>query len=341
MYAYGNKEPAPAKPKEVLCSYDCDLYSKDRIAKFINLEFLYWTVNEGALDYAIKMKKPAWGTPTDAVGHYKRAEFGWDPGFRCSFGYFNAPHYWDAYVQYTYFFSSGHEDTEAPDAPLFLNGTWPHPDPSGIVPLAHADSEINLMMNIVDLLATRRFFPNPHLRIRVNAGAKISWIRQNWEINYRDTAGNKSHLHNQWNFMGAGMQIGTIVDWFLGKQPKGGSFLTAGGSIACLGGDYHNVSKQKSNFAGPGFNPALPLRNAHYQDTRLIPHFQAFAGPSWQRSFKKFRTELFLGYELNIWANLHEVIRTSSDAPTGPKLTTLDSGWIGIQGITFRWNFDF
>jgi hypothetical protein len=333
-----NAPERPVKQKVVTCSYDCDLFSKDTKVEFINLEFLYWTVNEGALDFAIKMKKPAWGDPTDAVGHYKRAEFGWDPGFRFNVGYFNAPHYWDAYLQYTYFFSAGSEHAHAPQAPLYLNGTWPHPDPSGTVPLARADSKINLMMNLIDLLVTRRFHPNPHLRLRVNGGATVGWLRQNWEINFRDTAGNKSHLHNQWRFMGAGIQMGGIFDWFLGK---GGYYVVAGTSLSVLAGDYHNVSKQRSNFSGKGFNPALPLRNAHYKDTRLIPHFQAYAGPSWQQSYKKFRTEIFLGYELNIWANLHEVIRTSSDAPTGPKLTTLDSAWIGIQGITFRWNLDF
>ncbi len=333
-----NAPEHPVEEKVVTCSYDCDLFSKNTKVLFTNIEMLYWVVNEGALDYAIKMKKPAWGNPSDAVGHYKRAEFGWDPGVRISFGYFNAPHYWDEQVQYTYFMSKGHEKTNAPDAPLFLNGTWPQPDPSGLVPLRHASSEINLWMHIVDLIVTRRFHPNPHLRIRVNGGAKIGWLRQNWEINYRDIDGNRSHLHNLWHFVGAGIQIGGIVDWFMGK---GGIYVTGGSSISCMAGDFHNVSKQKSSFSGAGFNPALPLRNAHYHDVRLIPHLQIYAGPSWQQSFKRIRTEVFFGYELNLWANLHEVIRTSSDAPTGPKLTTLDSGLIGIQGVTFRWNLDF
>jgi hypothetical protein len=333
-----NAREHPVKQKVKTCSYDCDLFSKDVKVEFFNLEFLYWTVNEGALDYAIKMKKPAWGAMTDAVGHYKRAEFGWDPGFRCNVGYFNAPHYWDAQIQYTYFLSAGSETAHAPHAPLFLNGTWPQPDPSGTVPLARADSEISFRMHLIDLIVTRRFHPNPHLRIRINGGATVGWLRQQWEINYRDTAGNKSHLHNLWHFTGAGFQFGGIIDWFLGK---GGYYMTGGTSLSFLGGSFHNTSKQKSNFAGAGFDPALPLRNAHYQDTRLVPRFQAYVGPSWQQSFKKFRTEIFFGYEFNIWANLHEVVRTSFDSPTAPKLTTIDSGWIGIQGITFRWNLDF
>ncbi len=342
VVANKKKVERPVQERVVTCSYDCDLFSKDKKVLFVNLEFLYWTVNEGSLDYAIKMKKPAWGTPTDAVGHYKRAEFDWDPGFRFSFGYFNAPHFWDAQVQYTYFYSAGNETAKAPhESTLFLNGTWPQPDPSGLTPLARAESNVSLMMNLVNLVMTRRFHPNPHLRIRVQGGPAIAWVNQRWDINYRDTAGNKSHLKNNWHFVGAGLEIGSIFDWFMGK---GGYYLIAGGSLAFLGGDYHNVSKQNSSFAGAGFDPSLPLRNAHYQDTRLVPHFQIFGGPSWQQSYKKFRTEIFIGYEFNIWGNLHEVIRTSFDtssSPTSPKLTSLDSGWIGLQGITFRWNLDF
>jgi hypothetical protein len=130
-----------------------------------------------------------------------------------------------------------------------------------------------------------------------------------------------------------------MVDWFLGK---GGLFLTAFVSGAIYAGDYHNVSKQKSTDSqGGAFNPSLPLRNTHYQDTRLIPHLQAAVGPSWQQGFGKYRSELFVGYELNLWANLHEVFRTSAAAPTGAKQTFINNSVMGIQGLTVRWNFDF
>ena len=329
-----SEEQEPAKG-----SYDYDLFRKDQKALFINAEFLYWTVNEGALDYAIKMKQPAWGNPTDGVGRYKVADFDWEPGFRINFGYFNAPHYWDAYVMYTYYRGKGHDEVHHPSqGDLFLNGTWPQPNPNNTVPLHSASSDVELRENMVELHATRRFHPNPHLRMRLFGGAGVVWFRQNWEIDYKDVSGISSHLHNQWHFTGAGIRAGFIVDWFLGR---GGIFFTALTSAACFAGDYHNVSKQRSHFSGPGFNPSRPLRNAHYHDTRLVPHFQAAAGPSWQMAFDYLRTELFLGYELNIWTNLHEVIRTSHGAETAPKQTGLNLGMFGTQGVTLRWNLDF
>lgn len=320
-------------------SFDYDLFRKDHKIHFINAELLYWTVNEGALDYAIKMKHPAWGSTTDATGKYKVAGFGWDPGFRVSVGYFNAPHYWDAYLMYTYFRAHGHDEAHRPkQGDLFLNGTFPQPNPTGTVPLSKATSDLEFRESMVEFLATRRFHPNPHFRMRLYGGPGVVWMRQNWEIDYRDINHVSSHLHNQWHFTGAGIRLGLILDWFLGK---GGMFFTGLTSVACYAGDYHNVSKQRSKFSGGGFNPSLPLRNAHFHDTRLVPHFQASAGPSWQMAFGPYRTEVVLSYELNIWSNLHEVIRTSQDAPTAAKQTTLDTGMIGIQGVTLYWNFDF
>ncbi len=48
--------PTPsAAPQAAL--YDADLFNKDKKVWFVNAEFLYWLVNESALDYAIKMDR--------------------------------------------------------------------------------------------------------------------------------------------------------------------------------------------------------------------------------------------------------------------------------------------
>ena len=139
------EQPKYHTDNPVECSYDCDLFNRHKKVFFMNVEALYWAVNEGSLDYAIKMKKPA-NNPTDAVGHYKVADFGWDPGVRVNFGHFNAPHFWDFYGQYTYFRTSGEDSVHAPHkAGLFLNGTFPHPTTTTPAnPLVHAKSEIEL-----------------------------------------------------------------------------------------------------------------------------------------------------------------------------------------------------
>jgi len=322
-------------------SYDTDLFHKDKKVYFVNAEFLYWMVNEGALDYALQMKSPAWGIDTQGVGHYKITDFDWSPGFRLNIGYFNAPHYWDTLLQFTHFKGRGDGHAKTRNVPNeFLNGTWPAPsfDPEG-APLAKARTHIDLRLNLLEGLFTRRFFPNPHLRMRLFGGPAVLWIRQNWEIDYKDTAGQKSHIRNYWRFTGAGIRVGYLVDWFLGR---GGFFFTGLVSGALYAGNYHNVSRQTSTDDMSGFlNPALPLRNVHYHDTRIVPQLQVLAGPSWQMGFGNYRTELFLGYELSIWGNLHEVFRTTQATPTGSKETRINNSLVCIQGVTFRWNLDF
>ena len=325
---------AETPPQKV--SYDTDLFKEGKRVEFINLEFLYWTMSESAMDYALKMKNPARAAPTEGVGHYKVIDFGWNPGFRGNVGYFNAHHYWDVYAQYTYFKCTGHDHAKAPEqSGLFLNGTWPQPSfGSGVdVPLANAHSSVDFSLQQADAIASRRFFPNPHFRMRLFGGGTVAWLRQNWEIDYKDTAGQTSHLHSHWRFTGAGVKAGLFLDWFMGK---GGYYLTTCFSGAVYSGSYHNVSKQRTSL-----NAALPLRNVHYHDTRLVPTFQLLAGPSWQMAYDTVRTEIFIGYELNFWANVHEVYRTSSGTPQAAKQTTMSNSMISIQGLTFRWNLDF
>src|SRR5690348_11615708 len=74
------KEPPP---------FDADLYRRDVQAFTLSGEFLYWRVQEGALDYALSMTGTAWG-PSEcyAQGTYQNATFNGDPGFRMSLRFF-------------------------------------------------------------------------------------------------------------------------------------------------------------------------------------------------------------------------------------------------------------
>ncbi len=125
----------------VLCSgqllasqYDCcepdpcceQQFFVDRCQIFISAEFLYWTVEEGALDYAIKMNQPAWGpTPAFATGKYEIADYDWRPGYRVSLAWYNHPKYWEIKAEYTWLYDKGSDTTNDPSSPdLFVNSTW-------------------------------------------------------------------------------------------------------------------------------------------------------------------------------------------------------------------------
>jgi len=330
-----------SQPQQHKESYDYDLFRKDKKVWFFNAEYLYWTASEPNLDYALKMDQPAWTTTANvyANGDVKHAQFEWDSGLRFNIGYFNAPHYWDAYLQYTWLHNTGHNETRpSGGANEFLTGTWPHPTPGGTLPLDEAHSDLKLNYNVGDFLASRRYHPNPHFRMRMIGGITAAWMEHTWKLHYRDTTNQKSHIRNRWSFKGAGLRSGLTLDWYLGKTDI---YLTGGASAAVLAGQYHNSSKQTSTFAGANFDPSIPMRDIHYQDTRLTLTGQILAGPSWQKAFSCCRTELFAGYELTVWSNLHEIYRSTHGLPQDAKETWQSNGMLVLQGLTVRWNLDF
>ncbi len=323
--------------------YDADLFNKDKSVFFVNAEFLYWIVNEGAVDYAVKMNKPAWSTTQDtfAIGNYQNAHFEWSPGFRVNFGYFRAPHFWDVFLQYTYVPSSGRRTAHAPHSSgEFLNGTWIQPDVgSGTppAPLEKARCHIDLKYNVLDFLFSRRFHTNEHLRFNVFGGLTSAIIFQKMKVSYHDVNAIKSHITNRWRFEGVGFRAGMKLDWYMGYD----IYLVGLLSTAALSGWYKNSAYQKTTVSLLGSNNSRPIRNSRFHDNRLTYTAQFMIGPSWQKRFENMRTEIVLGYEMNIWTNLHQIYRSGFSAPTAAKETFINNSNISLQGLTLRLNLDF
>lgn len=333
---FAAKEPdrhPPPPPAE-----DPDLFYKDKQVYSAHLEFLYWKPLEGALLYALSMNKQSWN-PSDTypVGNYQHASYGFDPGFRVTLGFFRAPRYWELWATYTRMTSRGRDSITPPSGPnTFLTSTWPtYFDES----LSFAKSKVHLNYNVADISADRYFIPNPHLRLRLIGGFTGAWMDQYWSIRYRDFNEQKSHVQNRWRFGGAGFRIGMMVDWFWTQD----IYVTIRGSLAALVGAYKNSMYQKNSAApGPAFNPSFPLRNAEYTDARSTLNMQLLLGPSWQKSWKRVRTELFAGYEMSLWNNLQEVYQSVPGTPAfASQQTTINSGMLTMQGLTARFSIDF
>lgn len=324
-------------------AYDADLFNKDKEIHFVTAEFLYWQVNEGATDFAVKMNQPAWSSTqnTYAIGNYENGDFSWSPGFRLTLGYFNAPHYWDVHAQYTYLPSSGSVEVHAPKkAGEFLNGTWIQPDVNTATPpapLEKAKSHIRLDYNVLDLIFTRRFHTNEHLRVNVFGGLTSAFLYQKWHVSYEDINDQHSKIVNSWQFEGAGVRFGIKLDWFLGRD----FYLTGLISNAMLAGWYRNSAFQETSAPIADANNSRPIRDTHFSDNRMTFATQCLAGPSWQKRFKRARVEFMAGYELSIWTNLHQIYRSGFAAATAAKETFINNSNISLQGVTLRMNVDF
>lgn len=308
---------------------DSDLFRRDEQVFSVHASFLYWRVQESALDYALKMQHASPGGTVYAQGKYHRACFDGEPGFRVALGFFRALRYWELWAQYTRLTARGEDQVSAPTQPdRFLTGTWPH---TVAGPLTEARSNIHLNYNVADWLVDRFANPNPHLRVRFIAGATVAWINQNWVVRYYETDV-VTQIRNQWKFIGAGLRAGSSFDWFCGYD----IYMTGALTLAPLLGSYHNISHQ-STITSPLF-----IRDAHYFDIRPTFTIQTIFGLSWQKNFCASRWEVFAGYELNTWFNLMEIYRSTASADAfSAKETLINSGLLALQGLTTRVSVDF
>jgi len=283
------------------------------------------------------MRADAWGpTPSFAQGRFENATYGMDLGFRLGFLYFRAPHYWEMRWQYTRMTNRGTDHSSKPSgAQQFLTGTWPQIMNQ---PLAAVKSSIHLNYNVFDWLVDRVFFPNPHLRLRVLGGSCVVWMDQDWKVRYSDSTPNTTTIRNRWHFVGAGLKSGSIFDWYW----TGDLYMTAAGSFGVLVGSYSNHAKQTTSFQPTiNDNPNVPLRNLSYHDTRAAVTLQMLLGPSYQKNFTKNRVEMFAGFEVTTWYNLHEVYRSTAGAPQEAKETWINSSILALYGLTTRVTVDF
>jgi len=314
------------------CSDPCDPCREqlfvERSQLFVSAEFLYWTVEEGVLDYAVRMDKSTPATETFAIGDYKTADYEWRPGYRVALAWYNCPSYWEATAQYTWFYDKGSDSTEDPsETDRFLNPTW---ETITGPPFRKARSLISLHYHVGDLTVARVFNPNPHLRLRLLGGFTSSYIKQNWKIHYSNFQKSFDKLENKWRFWGGGARVGINIDWFWGGQ----FYLTGRSSFATLIGTYKNEATQT-------INNNIIVRDATYDDHRFTMHTQFILGPSWQVPCDCWSLELFAGYEFNIWFNLQETFRSQLSDIDETKETRHARGLLGLHGFTGRLTFGF
>lgn len=323
---------------EACCPYECvdtSLFVHRR-QTFVSTEFLYWVVEEGAMDFAIKMREAAYGpTPAFATGKYQVAKYDWRPGFRISAGWYNEPKYWEVFAQYTWFYDKGINHAQKPsEFDLFLNSTW------GILsapPLETAKSHLCVHYHVADALVSRVFDPNPHFRFRLVGGATAAFVKQNWHLIY-SSATDEDRLKNSWRYFGGGFRLGMTADWFWTSHV----YLSGRTSIATLIGTYKNNATQTTTANPGGVNdPSLPVRHSRFKDHRFAFHVQFMLGPSWQQIFDCWAFEFFAGYEFNIWLNIHELFRSTQSGPSSPKGTRMENGMFGLQGLTARLTIGF
>jgi len=315
---------------------DEDLFKKNDKTVFTNLEFLYWTASAGANEYAFQYDRavPATGN-LYALGKYKFAEYDWDPSFRIALGWFNAPKYWQLYGQFTWVRINGSDSSNrTSNASEPLVGTFAQNLVLG-QELANARSKIKLNHELGDLVIARVFIPNPHLRLRLCGALTAGRMQQKWNITYTDVTDQIERVFREWKFIGVGFRMGLDFEWFWGND----FYLGGKTTFAPFVGKYTN----RGSIFNEGSNTYF--EDVKYDQYRGAFNIQFLLGPSYQKSFRCNRIELFAGYELNSWFNVHEIIRTSGQANAqlfySEKLARINNGMFLLHGLSTRLTIDF
>jgi hypothetical protein len=312
-----------------------DLFNKDCSAVFINGEFLYWTVSEGALDYALVTKSSSGESAlSSARGDFKKAKFDWDPGFRVALGYYHREKLMNVWGEYTRLRVKNSNSATKPDDPdLYLNGTFYQV----LNVLESARSHIRMNYDLVDFLVARVFIPNPHLRLRLLGGLTSAILKQRWNVKYYDEESFMTETKNKWKFFGGGVKIGLGIDWFWTHD----FYLTGKSTFALLIGKYKNYAIQRTTLDPSDFDINVPFRDSKYDHYRPTFTAQFIIGPSWQKTFSCSRIEIFAGYEFNGWFNLHEIYRSEVGGLASAKETYINRELLALHGLTVRMTVDF
>jgi hypothetical protein len=338
---------------------------------YLGVEFLWWKVYEGALDYAIKGQiAPNQGSDEiiGPIGKLESASFSWAPGYRTYIGYRFRPDFWELEASYTYYHSSRHNKARHPKCcppnVTVVDSVATGPEKAVVgtfaqftdTPMALGKSLISLNYNLGDLLLARRFLTSDAIIMRVLLGGTGAWIDQHWHYKYLPgdfiidgfDAGSGATVRGKenWKFSGGGVRLGLDMDWFAGK----GFSILSEGSFALFFGSYSKLSyNEVNNHFPPGLppppEPQFPqvINNLRQHDDRFVFHTRLSFLPAWGMHFNKWGFLLYAGYELNFFANLQEVLRplSFSDRSFDGRETGFTYGFLGIQGLTAGLKLDF
>lgn len=316
---------------EPQCECDCwEHLFVERSQIFVNLEFLYWTVEEGVLDYAIKKDKNTSAAETYGIGKFKTVDYDWRPGYRVSLAWYKCPRYWELTGEYTWLYDKGTSSVSNLDGSLssLINPTT---EVISSDPYRRSRAVIDTHYHVGDLYVARVFDPNPHLRMRLIGGLTLAHIDQMMNQRHSNFVNQRDTIKDKWRFFGGGLRLGVRADWYWGCQ----FYLTGKTTFAPFIGTYKNEAIQKTT-------DNVLVRYTTYDDHRFTFHTQFILGPSWQVPCDCWSFELFAGYEFNQWFNLQERYRTGwATEPEMAKETKRSQGLYGLHGLTLRFTLGF
>ena len=241
---------------------------------YAQVDFLYWTVSETGLYYALTKTKQVSGAGEVAnnggsgsiLGNGKRHDvnFEWTPGVRASIGYAFTNTPWYVNSEYTYYNINRHQTIDAPQGPFayltglsMLQGTDTN--------CVRSTSEIHFQYQTARMVFGGSWHPVEKIGMHFEVGPKFTIVNQNWEVTFFSngavaTANEANHLN--WDYWGGGLNLLLGFDANLGM----GFGIDSGASVSALFGPFKSHFYNNRVVFGDGGSQLYNIKRDNYSE---------------------------------------------------------------------------
>ncbi len=189
-------------------------------------DFLWWGSYMGGLNYA--MSGVVDGNPSTAKslsrGKVKKPPFSWAPGLKVSVGVDYRLDDWNTTATYTVLFNDKEHTSVQRDSTKGLGIDLPvFGIPFEMYATYDATCSWRQNFNVVDVELARNFFISKTLTLRPHGGLKLSWIKEQFHMNYAvndttDAFFTNVAMHLQQRQWGIGTRAGLNAVWHFVKE---------------------------------------------------------------------------------------------------------------------------
>ena len=318
--------------------------------------YLYWLAKEDGLEFTQFLNQTG-AFPDGFVVDLKTYEpkSKWQSGFQVGAGYiFSQRCQWDVLANWTSFSSKQTNFVASNDPDLqsaMLRPIW-LPFLMGTVAF-NGGVVWKLNFNMLDLMIGRDFSAGPWLSFHPQAGVRIGWIHQRYNVEYRGAylggatvvPTGISTFDADWKYSGTGIRFGSDAEWHLNSH-----FSIAGNAfLSALYGKYNLYERFQGTlvlfFPAPTLLPeVITLRDDFYRVRACI---ETELGVKWQQYFNcnRRRVQLGLYYDFSYWIDQNMLANQNVilDATTGNSFVTniTKYGDLQLQGLRVNAEIDF
>ncbi|QVL56860.1 MAG: MOMP family protein [Simkaniaceae bacterium] len=324
-------EDFPRPPKKEM-TVEAQPWVKNCVAEpYLEADFIYWEVKEDGLEY-ISSGYGMLDNPVTSRGKIYFPDFKKSPGFRVGVGLNLAHDGWDVFLRYTWLYSRAKDSQEGSFSPI-----WTHSPNPLLSEVTHASVDWKIHLDVLDLEWGRNFYISRFLTLRPYFGLKGYWsdqnyVNQNQGILFIDNQtmnrGSQLTKYDQ-DAWGIGIRFGINTAWYLVRN------WSVFANVA-FANEWSRFDLKRRDI-GTNLDQGVEALLVHtrLKDYYMVPIIELATGVRWEMWFNddSYHALIQAGWEEQVWFDMNRMAGVFDD--------TSGRGYLQLQGLTFKFRFDF